>query len=96
MNFGYCIIFSRQQIPPLLTTKMSIQGCGARDVPVTLYLVVRSREPEPISRERFEHISCGYNTEPLIADSSGIVLCEECIRRFGLKRFEQASEASAT
>jgi hypothetical protein len=93
MTFGYCIAFNRQQIPPLLTTKMDIQGCGARDVPVTLYLVVHSREPKPISLERFEHIFCGYNTEPLIADSSGIALCEECIRRFGLKLFGQTSEA---
>jgi hypothetical protein len=63
---------------------------------VTLYLVVQNHEATPISLERFEHISCGYNTEPLLPDSSGIVLCEECIRRFGFKPFEQASEASAT
>jgi hypothetical protein len=75
---------------------MNIQGCGALGVPVTLYLVFPNHEPEPISRERFEHLSCGYNTEPLMADSSGIVLCEECIRRFGFKPFEQASKASAT
>jgi hypothetical protein len=93
MTFGYCVVFTNSKTPLLLATKMDIQGCGARDVPVTLYLVGHSRDPKPISLERFEHISCGYNTEPLIADSSGIALCEECIRRFGLKPFEQTSEA---
>jgi len=75
---------------------MNIRGCGARDVPVTWYLVVQNREPKPISLERFEHISYGYNTEPLIADSSGIVLCEECIQRLGLRPFETMNESSAS
>jgi hypothetical protein len=65
-------------------TKDELQGCGKDDGPLTLYRALNELPPTPLSGG-YRHVRCGYRPNTRNPKHAGILLCDICITKFGLK-----------